>query len=1079
MPPWLRDFLARPDLGLALNDLTPDQIRVLEDLILERLTSDNPRRLGVLEREPAGRPHRWGISELDFGRMEVALVTGAPGYWSGRLSRFQEEWLAAYDSVLERGAESELTERRANTIRERRAGLRPPTPNETASLNWLRDLLRLGSLQELPVDVRLRVGNMQWYLREILTNPLAREGIPHAHLVVVRQTLVDLARTEYQRTQVPPVPPEVPYGFGQRLSQQELGWWLGALGGEIDEVVRRGGRPVPARMLTDQQVEFLRDLIRHPWIGRRPPGAPPDVLGTIDLRDYVPEWRRLIHNRLPLNPQPPLNEPSVRQLWVDNLLRDLRHSRTPGDPETPPPASTAAQRMHLRRLWTSRHAAQLRADFTAEELELLRRFLISQTPQGEWLPRRVLTDAPVPPPANPWAERPPPRLSPIFDGPRVWLQPEFLSPPNATGQRISSGLHHVVPPATLSPTFEGQPSLPSNPRVVPGTINSALGNHPPGALASAPPEPEFRLPQVRRVGPNIWESGGRLWRIDPETGRVQPAPDPRLPPSRGGYHGGHAGVMGAMAYMGLHQVVESVRAGDPVGVGLGGATAGTGTMGMFAELVAALRAARAPAPAPGAAPPPIEPAAGGRFSRAIVWLAVINAARNTFLDFTNAPPGSRLQWGLQRAGAEAAPFVGGWVVGSLLGGGTAPGAIAAAARVAVPFAAGFGVAMGLAQVLNTAVDAARLYQMGETMFRPRPDFASLSQFAHGFSRSPSLRNARRHSDGSLDLTDLDTLDRLEQHLQAHIRLQELQADATDTGGLRYSADRTRDRNRHNHAIMELRVMRAALEELRQLRAAVRAHQDQWVGQARLPAGNQFVLAALNVVAVAAEAEQRRREEMDRRRAEVDRRMAIEFEVRFHPATAADWESREYWRRFYEISREVGYEITDPGELRMIERHVPRDVRRSINRRISRVRFRPNFGPPPTIPQPPGGFTRGGGGEGGTVESDCSDELLPETLHATVSDKTGGCTCLPDSFELVWNESEGVWEKQAPLLCSGSFGAELECTESPVEPPCKGFSLTMAGVSQPPSTFECDPLDLLFEMTLTAGCSGSANVRITE
>ena len=110
----------------------------------------------------------------------------------------------------------------------------------------------------------------------------------------------------------------------------------------------------------------------------------------------------------------------------------------------------------------------------------------------------------------------------------------------------------------------------------------------------------------------------------------------------------------------------------------------------------------------------------------------------------------------------------------------------------------------------------------------------------------------------------------------------------------------------------------------------------------------------------------------------------------------------------------------------------------------------------------------------TVTVDCCVNPLPETLYATITDKTGDCTCLPNSFTLTWNGM--MWANNSiATSCTFSMDFSLSCLLST-------FSLmsTMCGTGANPNSAICSPLQLVWTgLTCPALCSGTFTITITE
>lgn len=125
----------------------------------------------------------------------------------------------------------------------------------------------------------------------------------------------------------------------------------------------------------------------------------------------------------------------------------------------------------------------------------------------------------------------------------------------------------------------------------------------------------------------------------------------------------------------------------------------------------------------------------------------------------------------------------------------------------------------------------------------------------------------------------------------------------------------------------------------------------------------------------------------------------------------------------------------------------------------------------------GSGSGGGGGGGDPVQTDCCANSVPNTLTVTVTNKTGTCTCLPDSFEIV---SEGAnWT--VTLTECGSADFIIECISSG-SVSCGDFSIasTLCSSSSIPDSCSCDPFELVFNsVSFTGCCNGTAKLTVTE
>jgi hypothetical protein len=116
---------------------------------------------------------------------------------------------------------------------------------------------------------------------------------------------------------------------------------------------------------------------------------------------------------------------------------------------------------------------------------------------------------------------------------------------------------------------------------------------------------------------------------------------------------------------------------------------------------------------------------------------------------------------------------------------------------------------------------------------------------------------------------------------------------------------------------------------------------------------------------------------------------------------------------------------------------------------------------------------------------CCDGLVPALLKATFSNKTGTCTCLPDSMILSYSFGLQEWlGTVGPGPCGGpSVVLVLSCTGTI----CTDWFLSSPDTSlsfsaHPDSAgCHCNPLNLTFSGITAVGlnCSGSFTITITE
>lgn len=106
---------------------------------------------------------------------------------------------------------------------------------------------------------------------------------------------------------------------------------------------------------------------------------------------------------------------------------------------------------------------------------------------------------------------------------------------------------------------------------------------------------------------------------------------------------------------------------------------------------------------------------------------------------------------------------------------------------------------------------------------------------------------------------------------------------------------------------------------------------------------------------------------------------------------------------------------------------------------------------------------------------CQENPLPDTLHATATNKTGTCSCMPDSFDLACNRFSDGCYVSPPMTCLPTFCEEdREFVLCCIDNGDGTFSWSFDGtlVSQ-----SCDPFVLVFDKTIDSG-SGPGSYRVT-
>lgn len=121
---------------------------------------------------------------------------------------------------------------------------------------------------------------------------------------------------------------------------------------------------------------------------------------------------------------------------------------------------------------------------------------------------------------------------------------------------------------------------------------------------------------------------------------------------------------------------------------------------------------------------------------------------------------------------------------------------------------------------------------------------------------------------------------------------------------------------------------------------------------------------------------------------------------------------------------------------------------------------------------------------------CPGTEIPTTLVATISDKTGDCTCLPDEVILTYlgsSEIDGImgeWQGDYAECDGGGCAINLKCMRDE-DLNCYwelGPASCAAGAVFMSELSSCDPLVLVFDLDNSIGgttnCTGTFRVTIT-
>lgn len=104
---------------------------------------------------------------------------------------------------------------------------------------------------------------------------------------------------------------------------------------------------------------------------------------------------------------------------------------------------------------------------------------------------------------------------------------------------------------------------------------------------------------------------------------------------------------------------------------------------------------------------------------------------------------------------------------------------------------------------------------------------------------------------------------------------------------------------------------------------------------------------------------------------------------------------------------------------------------------------------------------------------CCNNEVPAILNVTVTGKTGTCTCLPNSFTLVYSASMSTgfpgWE--SPTYC-GTVSFRLRCTGGIWELAWDASDILLQFSAQ------CSPFQQVWNLNTTSSCNGTAILTIT-
>ena len=113
-----------------------------------------------------------------------------------------------------------------------------------------------------------------------------------------------------------------------------------------------------------------------------------------------------------------------------------------------------------------------------------------------------------------------------------------------------------------------------------------------------------------------------------------------------------------------------------------------------------------------------------------------------------------------------------------------------------------------------------------------------------------------------------------------------------------------------------------------------------------------------------------------------------------------------------------------------------------------------------------------------VQTSCCPQAIPHELVATVTNKTGTCTCLPDSVSLSYNGfAGGLHTWIGSYSQCGGCGMALSCDEASLT---WLYGTASCDVGVTTVSVQCDPLVLVFDSNGTGlNCVGTFRVTITR
>jgi hypothetical protein len=112
--------------------------------------------------------------------------------------------------------------------------------------------------------------------------------------------------------------------------------------------------------------------------------------------------------------------------------------------------------------------------------------------------------------------------------------------------------------------------------------------------------------------------------------------------------------------------------------------------------------------------------------------------------------------------------------------------------------------------------------------------------------------------------------------------------------------------------------------------------------------------------------------------------------------------------------------------------------------------------------------------GNTIEVNCATNKVADILLATVTNKTGECTCMPDTLPLVYNPDDQHWTSAVYSDCQADCEMNLECLAGKWN-----MGTASCDTCGEPVSINDDPFELVFDCVAADQCTGTYRVTVTE